>query len=460
MPIINYELINKNNISSTYANGRAKVVDGLLQNEIKPNLGLKGSGPEISVMRSTLFAFGILKPDSDQLNLLNIKAEKMQNVILIIKDFFVRSGQEGKQSFAELYKKLTSPEHGIGLKRGVIPIYIAVVLHMYKKHAVLHYGAREVEITARGIELMSQKPENYFLILENWSAEKEQYIEKLEKAFSTFTKEDERQFNTFDFVARAMQRWFLSLPKYAKEVEIIYEGNEKFSKISQQIKKLRNQLRQGEINSRELLFDKMLMIFGTKIADEGLSRLVVSTRKEIDGLLPNLYKKLVEDIVFIFKSTKQKTAISAMKEWVEGLGEKTKNHLFNGGLEKIFELVTEAENNEQEFVFQLTKLVVGIRIEDWENRNVEQFFLQLKNFKKTVEELDSDNQSGKQTAGAYKISFVNEKGEEETKILNREEISKRAHLLYNDILTQLEEFGDAVTENEKRQVLLEILKKL
>ena len=59
-PIINNEIINKNVLTGQASNSRAKVVNGLLSNELKANLGLEGTGQEVSFMKSTLSYPGIL----------------------------------------------------------------------------------------------------------------------------------------------------------------------------------------------------------------------------------------------------------------------------------------------------------------------------------------------------------------------------------------------------------------
>ena len=51
--------MNRNEITATANNSRNKIVAALLRNELEPNLGLTGSGQEVSIMRSTLIRTGI-----------------------------------------------------------------------------------------------------------------------------------------------------------------------------------------------------------------------------------------------------------------------------------------------------------------------------------------------------------------------------------------------------------------
>ena len=57
-PVINNEVINKNEITGVATNSRNKIITALLRNELDTNLGLNGSGQEVSIMRSTLIMTG------------------------------------------------------------------------------------------------------------------------------------------------------------------------------------------------------------------------------------------------------------------------------------------------------------------------------------------------------------------------------------------------------------------
>ena len=60
----------------------------------------------------------------------------------------------------------------------------------------------------------------------------------------------------------------------------------------------------------------------------------------------------------------------------------------------------------------------------------------------------------------YQLSFTSQNGVTETKRFEKVETSGRAKLLYNKIISELDSFGQAVTEAEKRQILMDVLKKL
>jgi hypothetical protein len=60
----------------------------------------------------------------------------------------------------------------------------------------------------------------------------------------------------------------------------------------------------------------------------------------------------------------------------------------------------------------------------------------------------------------YKLVIVNKDGSEAVKTFGKTEYSQRAKLLLNEMTTSLEEMGQSISEQEKRQVLIELLEKL
>lgn len=59
-PVINNEVINKEEPTTVATNSRNKLIAGLLRTELEPNLGLSGSGQDVSIMRSTVLNTGIV----------------------------------------------------------------------------------------------------------------------------------------------------------------------------------------------------------------------------------------------------------------------------------------------------------------------------------------------------------------------------------------------------------------
>lgn len=102
-----------------------------------------------------------------------------------------------------------------------------------------------------------------------------------------------------------------------------------------------------------------------------------------------------------------------------------------------------------------------MRIEDWDDNTISTYTHKLKQYKKTAESYkDEANQEKAESATNYKVTFVEADGSATIKSFERVEYSSRGKLLYNQITQSLDSMGHAISEQEKRQILMEILKKL
>ena len=61
---------------------------------------------------------------------------------------------------------------------------------------------------------------------------------------------------------------------------------------------------------------------------------------------------------------------------------------------------------------------------------------------------------------SYQVTFADEEGTSTTRRFDKVEVSARGKLLFNQITASLEAMGHSISEQEKRQILMEVLKKL
>ena len=95
-------------------------------------------------------------------------------------------------------------------------MFIAAALNPIKQYIVICKNGAEMELSATLLTAINEKPEDYVAFIENWDKKKEEYIVRLENIFEDHIIAGEKEANNFTYVARAMQRWLASLPKYAK----------------------------------------------------------------------------------------------------------------------------------------------------------------------------------------------------------------------------------------------------
>lgn len=461
-PIINNESINKNDLPTVAINSRTKILAGLLAKDLAPNIGLTGTGQDVSIMRSTLIRTGLLENiDTDPTIQLCPKDRNMRDLLSQIRDFFVVDAAEQKGvNFKVLYDKLTSRNNGFGIKLGVLPIYIALVLNLYKNNIVILYKENEVKITPELLNDINQSPKEYSAILENWNEEKSLYMAQLEEVFLEYVSDREKSYNQFTYLFLAMNRWYLSLPKYAKESKFRFNAEGKKERVKKDRQEFIFNLKQINVNPREFLFDKIFNIFGYKEFNVNIVDNIKAAKYEYDNSIENLISYLTYVIKIQFMNNKTKGSLASnIKDWYEDLDEKTKQYLFSGNESKILELMETVTNDEKSFIQRFAKAITYLRIDDWNDGTVEEFVRDVKAFKENVEEFDLKKSNGNQKTISYEITITDIDGNKTPKYFDRIEYSERAVLLKNEMTTSLEEMGRAITEQEKRQVLIELLEK-
>lgn len=464
-PVINNEAMNKNEITPTANNSRNKIVSALLRNELEPNLGLTGSGQEVSIMRSTLIRTGVWEENDGlpRINLRPDKVEHMADVLGMIESFIVETRQNGAMNFEELYTRLTSPEYHIGLRKGLIPIYLAAVIHEYKREVIISDQYGQVQVSTELMLQINSKPNMFTLSYLDWNPEKEAFVLKLADYFSDYVVDAERGANSYDYVVSAMRRWYMALPKYARDSKTKPDGG-KIRKTHLEMLKLLKQ----NVNGNELLFEKLPKIFGFVDFQESLADNVKLAKEFYDGYLSEAKKALCKEVKETFILPKGKANVNKMslssiiKDWCESLEQAVFEQLFTDGTEKCLGLFKTITNDNDFTIARLAKLATDLRVEDWDERVKELFSSNIRKYKQTAEEYHAleENIAHEQGTSAYQISFADENGEVVTKRFDRVEGTGKGKLLHNQVTAALDSMGRSISDQEKRQILMEILKKL
>ena len=321
-PIINNEVINRDELTTITINSRNKIIAGLLRNNLEKNLGLTGFGQDVSIMRSTLLRTGVVVENNEGVKI-QLKPEDIyiNNMLGEIIDFIIETGRTGRKSFDVLYNKLISQENHIGLRKGVIPIYLAAVIHVYKNEVVIFDQHGEVPLNVDVIIEINTNPSDFFLAYLDWNPEKEEYIYNLEYIFKDYLIENEKGISSYEYIVSAMRRWYLSLPKYSKEFKKSMLGIEAKSTYQKIIKLLKQ-----NHGGHTLLFDKLPKAFG--YSDKKyirLSEIIKEARDYYDGLLIQLKDALIKEVKRLFvlpnniKHLERMSLTSIIKDWCETL---------------------------------------------------------------------------------------------------------------------------------------------
>ena len=459
-PIINNETLNKDNLTGVAITSRTKLVNAILENEVVDDtLGLTGTGQDVSFMRSSLIRTGVLTNEDEHFFItLEPQEESIAYVLNVISDFFRSTAIEGEKSFGVLYDMLRDPHDGIGMKLGPIPIFIAVVLSKFKKDLVFKCNGNEIKINSDALNSINEKPDNYSVVMENWDEGKSDYLNSLAEIFADHVSEKDKSFNSFTYIANAMNRWYLSLPKCAREMTTNYSSG---NKISKERIEFVNSLKLQTTNSRRYLFETLPRIFKQSEITITLSDSIEKSKNKFDNAKNHLIEYVVKTLNSEFKCSEDQSLCSGLSEWYGALKPQTIQHLFANNENAILALISSVGNDENMFAERIGKALVGLRLDDWNNNVAKTFAENLKKFINTVEDYNKENHDHQKPGSeSYSITFKGEDGTEKVRSFEKVEYSKWANLLYQDITGAIEDIGQSVSEQEKRQVLIDILSKL
>lgn len=465
-PVINNEVINKNELTGVATNSRNKIVAALLRNELDTNLGLSGRGQEVSIMRSTLVMTGILTLDAYPVQLnLDTQDTKMNNMLFGILDFVFEAKKNGKVEFSEIYDYLTLPKFHIGLRRGLIPIYLSVVFHNCKQEIVIKNKIGQMPLNSDTIEQINANPELFSLHYLEWDEDKEKFIEMMEKLFDPYIIKSEKLLNSYDYIVSAMKRWYFSLPKFTKESKKTLDGK----KIDKRHLALLSSLRSG-LNGQDLLFEHLPKEYGYSEFNVGVSENIEKSKLFFDSLLEETKQLLLDEVQHCFangKKINRDTSMSSIiRDWLETLNENIYSHVFNNGTEKCLKLFKNITADSDIFIVRLAKLATDLRIEDWNNDTYLKFKNRIVEYKETAEAYTEDananlkDDTNEIQVNQYQLTLYDNNGMIKVKRFDKVERSKRSDLLYNAVEAQLLSMGQSIPESEKRQVLMELLNNL
>jgi hypothetical protein len=105
----------------------------------------------------------------------------------------------------------------------------------------------------------------------------------------------------------------------------------------------------------------------------------------------------------------------------------------------------------------------GLRLTDWSDQTFSDFKVKIEMYRKTatdftpknyVEDTETDD-----VLNGYEFTFLNEQGKTAKKRFDKVDYSPRAKLLRNSLLANIDAMGQSISEQEKRQVIAEILQK-
>ena len=447
-PVIRNEVINCSHPTAMARRSRGKILAALLSEKLLPKLGFRGTGQEIFLLRTTLVNPGVLVAAEGEMRVtLAPSDERLRGVLRHIVSF-LQGAREEPQGLAALYKALCGAGEGIGLRRGLVPLYLAAVLHVFLRQVVFYEEGAEVALRAETLEAVNRAPEKFSVRFLAWDEAQKAYLDVLAHAFAPTSTSP-----TFAEIAAAMRAWYLRLPKYTRGLRHRLDG----SPLPREITGFLQALRQGG-EDYVLLFEQLPRAFD-EAAGQPLGVRVAQAKKALEQVLPRLKDWVSQEIQTCLSSGqggKAQPLVAAIRSFVASLPAGVSGQVFPNGAQRLLALWQKA-SEESEVPDETAYLLTGLRLMDWEEDTAALFSRRLREVCETLTGFVPQVAAGD---SAYTLSYENEQGERVTRTIPRATRSPRGKLLYRALHASLASMGQAVSEQEKRQILLDVLEEL
>ncbi|MCR4566934.1 MAG: hypothetical protein K5769_02715 [Pseudobutyrivibrio sp.] len=448
-PIINHELVNIRRVSGQYLKARNAVITALLSGD-DLEVFTTGTSPEAMVFRSALMYTG-LYPTKDKY----VMNKGTKAVIGEIHKFLKKSVGE-KRSFEKLFKKLLGK--GFGMRSGVVPIYIASQLVTLSNMPVIYLLDKEVDVSAEILNNICEKPEDYFLYVEEKDADKDRYLESLETVFidEDFSRHIQRKHQRLSILVGSIQKWYRGLPQCAMQFE---SNKNRYSNVQMEhIKAVRNIFRKIDINPREVLFD----VLPSMLSAEGDFKKCASNLFEVRKLLDKYLDEEIDNAVKVAKEAldlgKDEGLATGLINWYRGKSDSAKKYITSSKASQLMNYISELNTYNDELVASdLSKILIDLYIEDWKDDSNEEFKSALVEVINSVDQLSNDNASD---LGEYSFTFKDSTGEIVERNYDFIEDDSTSYFLKNAIESALDDFGDSLETSQKVAVLVQTIEQL
>ena len=459
-PIVNNEPLNKKILTGAARKSRGILIDAIF-NSSKSNLEIEG-GQELSFKRSALCVPNILDESSPakyfDTESNNISLE-FRNLFRVINKF-IDEAKKKPTSFEKLINYLTTSSKHIGIRMGIIPIYVAVMLSRISNNIVIRDETSELKLNSDTICNAIENPKNYYLAVVSWSKDKEIYIQKLEDLFKDYLIDSAKNSIGYNYLLNAIVDWVRELPKYSKELK---------SDIPKEYIELINVLKTPGIGAQEILFNRTKKIFGTDDYSNEIFHKISEFKFYYDNALNNLETSLISLTKKVLENKKERNNLcSCGQNFINSLDKHISEHRFENHAENLYIVFEECSgNDEYKIVKTLAVNLTGINTVDWSESTVKIYERQLAEYVKTLrnykytEKIKHNGEVKVETSnGTYFFNFVDENGKSFKRNFNKVECSKKANVLHSEISSILDEYGQSISDGEKRQVLIKILEEL
>lgn len=387
-PIINNEMINYNKISSAASQARRELINAMLLNSYKENLGLEGTGPSVALYRSILKKFA-LHQKNIELDVWQLFPPEEGNsfypVWLSIEREITRADKV-HLPVSTLFQILKKPP--LGLKDGPIPIIISLYLIINSDEvAIYQEGVYIPFIDTAEIELLVKRPDLFSVRYFNPVGIRKQIFQIYKSLLNSQAVPHAMHIRnaTMVNVVGPLIQFANNLPKYTKQTKSIsaYAINVRTALIKSN-------------EPIELLFDELPKALQMKPFDEckepdnerinDFQHRLSETIVELAETYSNLVTKLGMIIQKAFNSNQD---ISTLKVVIPKRLNPIRNQCTEKELNAVIKAICRQTTTDEEWIESVAGCVIKKTVTSWNDSDLEGFPAVINNIARRLNELEA-----------------------------------------------------------------------
>ncbi|MCQ2211167.1 MAG: hypothetical protein MJZ34_12845 [Paludibacteraceae bacterium] len=440
--IVNNDLISKNNVSGAIRLARSKALSFIFEDEnIFENC--TPLSPEHSILRSVLSKNHLVDDESvSSFNILpwgkNAGKESSAPISELLNKY-IRKWRKAPAKLADLYDEMKKAPYG--LRDGYIPVLIAWALKDFK-NVSLYFHSSEKDYDADNLLAALASPDDYTIYICEWTENQEKYISELENIFADKLVPSSK--NRLKDLFSAMNIHYSSISKAARTTD-------KF--VSDQTKTYRDILSLSYKDYNKFFFEVLMKINNDILT---LGKSISLIRSELEGVTErqlDIAKKITRKVFDIPSDMRISVGIRKIYEmkWEE------KSHkLFDYQTNAFLEFIKNANEAEvdDDFVQSLSRVITGFEIEYWNDSKASDYEEVLNRIFATVEAYEVTEELAE---NEVRISIMAGGNETKTTRFGCQELSPNSKTMMNKMKATIENFGGAISQEEKVQILVSLL---
>ena len=317
-PPLHNELLNRHNLSSAAARARRELIEHMVDHGDEERLGMEGFPPEYSMYRSLLVAGDFHRqPRGRKWRICRPRGAWAPLWGEIEK--FVRDSRARRRSLSELIAALEAPP--FGLRRGPIPVLIAVLLRIRGARVALYEdGLFEPRVEIETLERLVRRPETFSIRTYSLNRNERLAIQALAAREAAAASPDAGSTAELLPIVRNLVRIASQLPPYARRTR----------RLSGSARAVRQRLLDAR-DPRQLLFEELPGALGVQLDSEDgpreFARLLGSAVRELSQALPDLLQEVEDRVAKVLGFEERGAALrKALQEQSRGLLEHARLH--------------------------------------------------------------------------------------------------------------------------------------